>query len=207
MSWRLARSLETLQGELDARHPDRLTPDWTIGDEDHASRDSRHNPNRHGVVTAIDVRQSPALDVHRLADRLTTHPHPELAYIISNRRIAGRFNGWEWRKHRGHTDHIHIAVGQGPDSDPRPPYDSTRPWLAPAHNEEEAMTVPLRWIGRGGDRTPVALVFSDGHKIEVARSDTDAAARALGETFGVPFIEADAAKSPDSAYDAIPSVT
>lgn len=74
-------------------------------------------------------------------------------------------------------------------------------------DEEEAMTVPTGWIGRGRDRDPVALVFSDGHKIEVERSDTDAAARALGEVFGVPFDEDEAAMAPEEAYDEIPPVT
>lgn len=74
-------------------------------------------------------------------------------------------------------------------------------------DQEEAMTVPTGWIGRGRDRDPVALVFSDGHKIEVDRSDTDAGARAIGEVFGVPFDEDQAAMAPEKAYDEIPPVT
>lgn len=133
MGWRLARSLETLRTEFNAAYPLRSkASDGTIGDPAHASRASRHNKNRYDVVTALDITHDPSsgCDVHAIARRLAKDPHPELAYIISNGQIASRPD-FTWRSYGGsnpHTAHAHFAVGVGPDSDPRPPYDSTQPW-------------------------------------------------------------------------------
>lgn len=139
MAWRLAVSLRTLRDEINAWAPNRSkASDGTIGDPAHAARASRHNPNDFGVVCALDVTHDPAggCDVHALADRLREMKaagagHPELAYIVSNRRICSPTNGWAWRSYSGsnpHTLHAHFAVGVGPDSEPRPPYDSTQAW-------------------------------------------------------------------------------
>lgn len=134
MAWRLARSLVTFRNEVNAAAPGRSrVSDGTIGDEAHQDRCSRHNPNRAGVVTALDITHDPAggMDVHALADRLVEDPHPELAYVISRSRIASRATGWRWHAYTGsnpHKIHAHIAVGTGPDCDPTGPYDSTAPW-------------------------------------------------------------------------------
>lgn len=133
MSWRLAGSLVALRSEVDARWPARSRrSDGAIGDPAHAARASRHNKNRFGVVTALDITHDPAsgCDVHAVARQVARDPHPELEYIISDRQIASR-PSWTWRAYRGdnpHTAHAHFAVGRGPDADPRPPYDSTQPW-------------------------------------------------------------------------------
>lgn len=133
--WRLAQSLAVLRLEFDAAWPNRNTAsDGTIGDPAHAARASRHNPNRYGVVCALDITHDPdrGVDVHALARaHVAAGPHPELAYIVSDRQIASRQYGWRWRDYAGsnpHTSHAHFAVGVGPDRDPQPPYDSTRPW-------------------------------------------------------------------------------
>ena len=140
--WRLALSLVQLRTEINAWAPQRKRGcDGTIGDAAHASRASRHNPNDAGVVCALDITHDPAggMDVHALARRLALHPHPDLAYVISNRQKASRLTGWQWVPYSGtspHTAHAHFAVGEGPDSEPRPPYDDQTPWgVAP---EEEA---------------------------------------------------------------------
>jgi len=144
--WRLARSLVTLRDEVNAFAPGRSrAADGTIGDAAHAARSSRHNPNAHGVVTALDVTHDPAggMDVHALARRLVLHPHPDLCYVISARQIAMRAHGWEWRPYTGsspHTAHAHFAVGGGLDADPRPPYDDTDPWGVAPPQQEDDMT-------------------------------------------------------------------
>lgn len=138
MAWRLARSLQTLLGQVNTMAPNRSTAsDGTIGDPAHAARASRHNPNRFDVVTALDITHDPGdnCHIHEIADHIRRHPHPQLAYIISNRRIAsGSSAPWTWRAYHGsnpHSLHAHFAVGVGPDSDPRPPYDSKLPWNLP----------------------------------------------------------------------------
>lgn len=150
MAWRLAHSLATLRAEVDAWAPGRSkASDGTIGDTAHGSRNSRHNPNRQQVVTALDLTHDPdsGCDIHSLARRLVQDPHPELEYVISNGEIAKRRTGFRWERYTGsnkHTLHAHFAVGSGPDSAPEPPYDSTRPWGVDAllTPQEADMTVP-----------------------------------------------------------------
>lgn len=134
MVWRIARSLSTLRTEINAWAPNRSRiSDGTIGDPAHQARASRHNPNRHGVVTALDITHDPkgGCDIHALARRLVKTPHPELEYVISDGQIAKRRTGFKWEPYTGankHNLHAHFAVGTGPDADPQPPYDSTQPW-------------------------------------------------------------------------------
>lgn len=134
MTWRLAKSLATLRSELNDMAPNRSrASDGTIGDPAHASRASRHNPNRYGVVTAFDATHDPAggCDIHAIARRHVLDPHPELEYVISDGEVAKRRTGFTWEPYYGsnpHTLHAHFAVGRGPDSDPLPPYDSVTPW-------------------------------------------------------------------------------
>ena len=132
--WRLAKSLVILRNEINKKAPNRRKDyDGTIGDTSHAARASRHNPNSQHVVCAMDITHDPAhgMDTYALSDFLRTHPHKDLEYVISNKRIASRTSGWTSRKYTGsspHSGHIHIAVGRGPDSNPTVPYDDTNSW-------------------------------------------------------------------------------
>ena len=133
MAWRLAKSLETLRNQVNAFAPNRSkASDGTIGDASHAAVPSDHNPNSAGVVTAMDITHDPAnFNAHAVADVLITHRHPELKYVISNRRIAGGWTNWKWQAYNGsnpHDKHIHISVGVGNDGKSQPPYDSTQQW-------------------------------------------------------------------------------
>ena len=88
------------------------------------------------MVTALDITHDPAngMDVHALVRKMTAGggaPHPNCAYIISNRQVARRTNGWQWVKYNGshpHDMHAHIAVGNGTDGNPTPQYDDTTSW-------------------------------------------------------------------------------
>jgi|JI10StandDraft_1071094.scaffolds.fasta_scaffold812427_2 hypothetical protein len=133
MGWRLARSLITLRDQIDAEYPKRnKDSDGTRGDPAHADRPSDHNPNTQGVVCGLDLTNHPGyFDAHALADRLIRVRHPNLKYIISNRRIASAATGWKWSTYKGtnpHNKHIHISVGVGPDGRSRQPYDNTTRW-------------------------------------------------------------------------------
>ena len=121
MSWRLARGLEKLRQQVNAKYPNRSKrSDGTIGDRAHASRASDHNP-RHGIVHALDLTHDPRnLDVHALADRLRASRDSRISYIISNRRIASAKNGWAWRRYTGsnpHSGHMHISIRGNPSAD------------------------------------------------------------------------------------------
>lgn len=144
MAWRLASSLETLRAQVNEFAPQRSkASDGTIGNPEHASRPSRHNPNKFSVVTALDLTHDPVggFDAHAWARRHVLDPHPELAYIISRGEVARRVDGFVWRKYLGanpHDKHIHNGVGIGPDGNPLPPYDSLVLWSG--FNLEDDMT-------------------------------------------------------------------
>jgi Putative peptidoglycan binding domain len=134
MGWRLAGSLVALRDQINGMAPGRSkASDGTIGDAAHRHRASRHNPNDAGVVCALDVTDDPAhgCPIHVIAEAVRARPHPDLAYVISNGRIAGRSTGWSWHRYTGtnpHNKHVHFGVGSGPDGEPRQPYDDRTPW-------------------------------------------------------------------------------
>jgi hypothetical protein len=125
MAWRVARSLDVLLGQLNARAPRRSKgSDGSIGDLSHSSRDSDHNPDPAGIVRARDFTHDPAggLDCHWLASQLVAARDPRAKYIIWNGRIwqAGR-----WTTYTGdnpHTKHLHLSVVAGSAA------DSTASW-------------------------------------------------------------------------------
>lgn len=132
--WRLAKALETLLAEVNAKWPTRSKQsDGTIGDAAHASRSSDHNPwvrdGAMGVVTGMDITHDPGkgLDSEQLAEKLRQSQDPRIKYIISNRKIASSTESpWQWREYKGtnpHNHHVHISVK--PD---QPLYDSTQSW-------------------------------------------------------------------------------
>jgi hypothetical protein len=130
---RLALSLEVLRDQINrtAPHRNKASDGW-IASPTHP-RPSRHLANGAGVVTALDVTDDPAhgCPIHAIAEGIRTRPHPNLAYIISNRRIAGRSTGWNWHRYTGanpHDRHVHFGVGVGADSAPGQPYDDPTPW-------------------------------------------------------------------------------
>lgn len=135
MSWRVARSLDTLLDEINERAPERSKiSDGSIGDPAHSSRVSDHNPNAAGVVRARDYTHDPAggLDCNDLArflaDLLGEHPALSSgAYVIWNRRIISRDRITEgWRPYTGsnpHDHHLHLSVATAATG-----YDSTASW-------------------------------------------------------------------------------
>jgi hypothetical protein len=130
--WRAARSLDVLLDEINSIAPGRSTAsDGTIGDRSHAATDSDHNPNASNVVTARDFTHDPAqgADMHRISRRIVAILPRALKYVIWNRQIWSRARAAEgWRPHRGHTGHMHVSVGRGPDGHSTGPYDDTSTW-------------------------------------------------------------------------------
>lgn len=197
MAWRLAESLVGLRAQIDAMAPHRSrASDGTIGDAAHRHRPSRHNPNAAGVVCAIDITDDPAngCPIHRVAERVIANPHPDLAYIISDRRIAGRSTAWKWHRYTGpnpHSQHAHFGVGTGPDGDPGPPYDDEQPWHGVDGSHANA-SVPrtLRRGMRGEDvRGLQKLLIGAGHLVGGADGifgpKTQAAVRKLQAQLGL----------------------
>jgi endonuclease G, mitochondrial len=139
IQWRIAKSLETLRGQINAMAPNRSkASDGGIGNAEHAARNSDHNPwvdlrNNKGVVTARDFTHDPAggCDAGALAEKIRESRDPRVKYIIWMRRIAnsspiGGEPAWAWRPYSGknpHNHHVHISVL--PDISK---YDSEDPW-------------------------------------------------------------------------------
>lgn len=164
MAWRLAKSLTTLRSQVNAACPNRSkVSDGTIGDTSHAARASDHNPNSNGVVCALDLTHDPknGFDAHRLAEILIVHRHPNLRYVISNRRIASPSSSWKWVNYSGsnpHTSHVHISVGEPNVSDGKSKsnYDSTQEWVIKGDDSmsltvESVKTIYRHLLKREGD--------------------------------------------------------
>ncbi len=138
--WRLAGSLVELRDEVNARWPNRSkVSDGTIGDAAHAATWSDHNPTTAGVVCAFDITHDPVNgpDGSVLSELFRSHPHPDVKYVIWNRRIfsaypSGSVPPFTWRAYTGadpHTSHVHVSVGVGPDGRSVEPYDDASSWL------------------------------------------------------------------------------
>lgn len=134
MKWRVAKSLLALRNQVNEKFPNRdKSWDGTIGDANHASRNSDHNPwVDDGVVTAMDITHDPkhGVDSYEMAEELRQSRDPRIKYIISNRKIASSTTQpWKWRKYTGsnpHDHHVHISV-----KSERRYYDDDAPWEIP----------------------------------------------------------------------------
>lgn len=132
--WRLAKSLERLRDQVNARFPNRnKRSDGTIGDAAHRSRESDHNPwvrdGSIGVVTALDLTHDlrVGLDTWAMAEHLRRGRDPRIKYVISNKRIfSSTTSAWNWRHYTGsnpHSSHIHVSVNST-----RARFDDTGDW-------------------------------------------------------------------------------
>lgn len=132
--YRLAKSLEKLRQQIDARYPQRSrASDGWIGDANHASRASDHNPHirdgASGVVSALDIThdQSGGPHARELAEALIRSRDARIKYIISEGEICSSTQQpWVWRKYKGsngHFHHVHISV-----MDTKARYDDTADW-------------------------------------------------------------------------------
>jgi hypothetical protein len=94
-------------------HRDKGSDGW-IGDAAHQAHTSDHNPDPQGRVLAVDIDStgpwpSPFGDIVE-----SLRGDWRLEYIIWDRRIASRSQGWTWRTYTGtsdpHTGHAHFSA-------------------------------------------------------------------------------------------------
>lgn len=182
MAWRVARSLDVLLGQLNARFPHRSKlSDGSIGDAAHASRSSDHNPwYGPGIVTARDYTHDPkgGVDINRLSDELAASRDPRIKYVIANGMILDSRPGnrpWQWVRYTGsnqHTKHLHLSVMDNPSC------DDTRPWnlpmlggAAPAPTPSEVPDVELNTTFTTAWNKPLSygdyLKFSDQRLVNI----------------------------------------
>lgn len=119
MAWRMAKSLEVLLSQVNAKYKDRSTKsDGGIGNAEHSARSSDHNPNSAGVVCARDFTNDPdhGFVSRKFAEALIASRDPRIKYVISNKQICSGEAGpdpWAWRKYAGanpHEHHAHVSV-------------------------------------------------------------------------------------------------
>lgn len=134
----LTKALTRLRSDFNVRFPGRdETSDGWIGNEAHQEYKSGHNPDESGnaeyedsdskdEVRAIDVdddlRDSGGITMQQVADRIIATPRDikRLKYMIYNRRIASRSNGWRWETYTGsnpHDKHLHVSGDPAYDED------------------------------------------------------------------------------------------
>lgn len=146
MAWRVAKSLLTLQQQLNRAFPRRnKISDGTIGDLDHSNRASDHNPwYGPGIVTAMDITHDPAngVDIDQLSDELAASKDHRIKYIIANRLILDTRTGLlpgtanRWQPYNGsnpHVKHLHLSVMANSAC------DDARPWNLPMLREDNDM--------------------------------------------------------------------
>lgn len=118
---RLAPSLVRLNKEINALSPQRATAsDGSIGDADHQSRSSDHNPWVYidGVywVTAIDITDDdapPGFDTNAFGEALRVAKHPAVKYFINDGRYWSVNTNYQWRAYNGpngHFLHGHLSI-------------------------------------------------------------------------------------------------
>jgi hypothetical protein len=152
VAWRVAKCLLTLKDQWQTAHPGAANPGF-IGDAEHASRISDHNPwvddptSPVNVVTAGDFYHQPELgaDAYALADALAANKDPRVKYVISRRRIWSLARDSEgWRLYTGanpHTGHTHVSV-----TSRYPLYDVTTPWKITTGEDLDMDETELRRI-------------------------------------------------------------
>lgn len=123
----------TLRDQLNERFPkrDKRTDGW-IGNAEHASRRSDHNPDKRGWVHALDIDEdfgAPG-DAELFASQLLAYcgaglDHGRVLNVVYDNRVAsGTFKRtyWTWRvdPRLGHTGHIHVSFTSKAEEDGRP---------------------------------------------------------------------------------------
>lgn len=124
MSWSLVAGADTLRDQINKRWPKRdKRSDGAKGDDAHAARTSDHNPDRNGIVHAIDIDEDlrgSKNDNLWLADQIIAYArmrragYERLKYVIYEDRLAsGTYpqHFWTWRfdDKLDHTMHMHIS--------------------------------------------------------------------------------------------------
>lgn len=124
MTWRPVKGITTLRAQVDKRWPKRdRGADGIIGDKAHQRRLSDHNPDKAGVVHALDIDADldpkDPMAAQRLANQIVAYaasgaPGSErIKYVVYNDQIASATypaTRWKWRgRGYGHYHHIHVS--------------------------------------------------------------------------------------------------
>jgi hypothetical protein len=195
-----SRSIQRLEDDGRKRYPGITIYD--VGDEAHAKGTSGHNhDDKPGVkaedqdadnkpeVRALDFMRGSkfsATQARDLFEALTRRPanQARLLYVIYNRRIRSRTDGWKDRPYSGenpHTDHVH-ASGRAEDDENTKAWElpgTVTPPKPPTPTPEVEAPMTVRFQAKTG---PAQFLDNGRH---ITSSDT---AKAL-QAAGVPLIQ------------------
>lgn len=128
----LSKGAAKLREQMNTRYPKRDTAsDGWLGDAAHRKRKSDHNPDRNGIVHALDLDadfgRPGRADAQQLVDEIVAlakvgKDYGRLKYVIYDGAIYSKTYGWKRRTYTGanpHTGHIHISVTTAADTDGR----------------------------------------------------------------------------------------
>ena len=123
----LVKAGVTLRDQVDAKwvNRDRRSDGW-IGDAAHSNRASFHNPDKRGLVFAIDIDENFGIGklrnggaAKRFANELLAYSrstlpgHDRVLHVVYEDKVASgtyKATWWKWRgKGYGHQQHIHIT--------------------------------------------------------------------------------------------------
>ena len=196
MAWpinpRAARSLVTMRDQINAQWPNRAKGnDGMIGDPRHQARKSDHNPNRNGVVQAMDVTDDPVHgpSAERLAYVLVASRDERIKYLIWNDKIvSSTVSPWKWRPsgEDARRHHVHISISDAPEryDDPRKWYVQPEPSNEFLHSGKGSWYSQLRgihdWVDTGDKPNSNALGVPDA-----AQGISFMNSQSLGEWFEV----------------------
>lgn len=152
--WKLAPALVDLIAEVDETWPGRPTgSDGSIGDTAHSNRQSEHNPNDHGLVTAVDITKKSAAMMTRI--RQAAVADDRVWYVIHDGSIWSRTHGFKKAPYQGsnpHRQHMHISLRQTADAAKDGPWGiadaptpaALRPATEPEPETDRVLPVLLR---------------------------------------------------------------
>ena len=163
MAWFLNQALTNWRNAVNVKYPNRdKTSDGTIGDEQHQSGVSDHNPDADNSVDAWDMDvevNGPGKPYAKDVELLKTvfQAHVSTQYWIHNGQIATRDSGWRRSPYSGanrHDKHVHWNTRPAQEK-------STAPWII------------------GGTLSVEDVVKGFAKAADIAANRTDMAGRAL----------------------------
>lgn len=143
MAWQMANNMARLKSDSLVVYPGATI--YGIGDPEHASGVSGHNPDDmvlpqggRAELTDSDTKQEVRSTDHMINQHFTFQDAQKFAnalvndltsrkrlyYVIFNHKKAGRSSSWQWVDYNGddpHTDHVHVSGWMDDD-------DNTSPW-------------------------------------------------------------------------------
>lgn len=160
-TWVVDKGLDVLLAQLNAHAPNRRKDsDGSIGDADHQSRTSAHNPqdtedsadgnDPDNQVDARDFTHDPAngADMHQMTEEIRLSRDPRVELVIWDEEQFSSYStptrkAWEWGPYSGendHTKHAHVQVRDKGN-------DNTAPWkvfmsLSP---KQDAAVISTEW--------------------------------------------------------------